>query len=239
MFAAVLILAAGAGTGHALGLVNGDLSKGSGTSPDHWLTQAWQEGPSFSSYRWGHDMATGAGELEVTNHRPNDARWVQSITLPSGWYHFSCEARAQEVGRNAAGVSISLLEDGISSPQLKGSTGWRRIGFYLKVGKRGADIELALRLGGFSSTNIGHAFFRDVRMRRLSKAPPPSAQPQYDLEKIRAANSPHPIGGPTTLIATYLALAVIAYFGWHIFGASGDSRVRAGNETASRRRARR
>lgn len=230
------MLAAAARPSYAvLGLTNGDLSKGSGTSPDHWQTQAWQEGPSFSSYRWGRRVGTGTGELEVTNYKPNDARWVQSMTLPGGWYHFTVEARAQDVKERGAGVSISLLEDGISSPQLKGTTGWRKIGFYLKVGKRGADIELALRLGGFSATNTGHAFFRDVQMKRLEKAPPPSAQPQYDLAKIRAANAPHPIGGPSTLIATYVLLIVIAYFGWRAFGAAAPKQAGGSASSPPRR----
>jgi hypothetical protein len=216
--ALLLLLAAAAAPAQAQPLANGDLSKGAGNFPDHWQTQAWQEGPGFSNFQWIHSPGH-PGELRIDSTRPNDARWMQSMTLAPGWYHFSVEARTQNVGALAAGAAISVLEDGITSPQLKGTMPWQRIGFYLKVGRRGADIELALRLGGFSSTNTGSAFFRDVRMEQL-KTPPAGAGPVYDLDQIRREGQELPVGRPWTLVATYLALLVIAYMGWRAYGES-------------------
>jgi hypothetical protein len=197
-------------------LANPNLVKGAGNSPDAWQSQAWQEGPEYSTYQWTHEEGK-AGELSVTNIKPNDARWAQSLSLSGGWYHFSADLRAQNVGKNDTGASISIMEDGITSPDLKGTTDWQRVGFYLKVGPKGADLELACRVGGFGSLNTGTVFCRNVSMERVA-APPAGAQSVFDLDKIRKESAEVPIGQPWTLVATLLFLLALSVFGWRTYG---------------------
>lgn len=217
-YLAVILCLCLAGAAHAASnlLANPNLAKGAGNSPDAWQSQAWQEGPDFSTYRWTHQEGQ-AGELSVTNLKPNDARWVQSLNLTAGWYHFSAELRAQNVGASATGASLSIMEDGISSPDLKGTTEWQRVGFYLKIGSRGADLELACRVGGFGSLNTGTVSCRNIQMQRVA-APPAGAQSLFDLEKIRKESAEVPIGSPWTLVATFMFLIALAVFGWRTFG---------------------
>jgi hypothetical protein len=199
-------------------LANSNLTKGAGNSPDAWQTQAWQEGPAFSTYEWQHE-AGKPGQLTVTNIKPNDARWSQSLNLSGGWYHFSAELRAENVGKDNTGASLSVLEDGIGSPDLKGTTGWQRVGFYLKVGKKGADLEVACRVGGFGSLNTGTVSCRNIELERVA-APPSNARAQYnfDLDKIRKESAEVPIGSPWTLVATFLFLIAVSALGWRTFG---------------------
>jgi dolichyl-phosphate-mannose-protein mannosyltransferase len=197
-------------------LANPNLTKGAGNSPDAWQSQAWQEGPEYSTYQWTHEEDK-AGELSVTNIKPNDARWAQSLNLTGGWYHFTADLRAQNVGKDATGASISIMEDGITSTDLKGTTDWQRVGFYLKVGSKGADLELACRVGGFGSLNTGTVFCRDIRMERVA-APPAGAQSLFDLDKIRKDSAEVPIGSPWTLVATFLILIGVSVLGWRTFG---------------------
>ncbi|HEV3113388.1 MAG TPA: hypothetical protein VGY99_23120 [Candidatus Binataceae bacterium] len=197
-------------------LANPNLTKGAGNSPDDWQSQAWQEGPEFSTYQWTHEEGK-SGELSVTNVKPNDARWAQSLNLTGGWYHFTAELRAQNVGKDQTGASISIMEDGITSPDLKGTTDWQRVGFYFKVGPKGADLELACRVGGFGSLNTGTVFCRDIRMERVA-APPGGAESLFDLDKIRKDSAEVPIGRPWTLVATFLFLIALSVFGWRTFG---------------------
>jgi hypothetical protein len=199
-------------------ILNGDLGHGSGTQPDHWRTEAWINEPSACRFNWARPTWVGAGELEVQNLKPNDARWVQSLSLTSGWYYLSAEIRTENVGREKTGADISLLEDGIVSPDLRGTSNWTRVGFYLKVGRRGADVEVALRLGGFASLNTGRAYFRHVSARRLAELPPaPRAGPVYDLGQIRKESASAPIGSPFSLAATLAILLLIALWGWRTF----------------------
>ena len=227
---AVLILAAGAAGGPNL-LANPNMVKGAGNSPDAWQTQAWQEGPEYSTYRWTHEEGR-PGELSVTNLKPNDARWAQSLSLTGGWYHFSAELRAQNVGNSATGASLSIMEDSITSPDLKGTTGWQQVGFYLKVGPKGADLELACRVGGFGSLNTGTVSCRNIRMERVA-APPNGAQSLFDLEKIRKESAEVPIGSPWTLVATFLFLIGVSAFGWRTYGQTLTA-VRREEEPAKR-----
>jgi dolichyl-phosphate-mannose-protein mannosyltransferase len=199
-------------------LLNGSLAKGSGEQPDDWRTEAWVNDPDAFHYTWIHPTDSAAGQLEVDALKPNDARWMQSLTLAPGWYRFSTEVRTENVGTQQTGANISIMEDGAMSPDIRGTSEWQPVSFYLEVGGNGADIELALRVGGFGSLNTGKAFFRNVLAEKLA-APPPGATPVYDLTAIRKAAIPEPVGHPVTLWASFLFLALIALYGWRSYGA--------------------
>jgi hypothetical protein len=151
---------------------------------------------------------------------------MQSLTLKPGWYYMSAEIRTENVGAQNSGATISVMEDGIMSPEIKGTTNWTRVGLYMHVGKKGADVEVAARIGGFGSLNSGRAFYRNVSVVPID-APPPSAQPTYDLEKIRQDAQPVPIGKPYSLVLTYLLLLAIAYAGWYVFALEPPKVTRA------------
>jgi dolichyl-phosphate-mannose-protein mannosyltransferase len=199
-------------------ILNGNLAKGSGEQPDDWRTEAWVNEPDAFQYTWTHPTDSAPGQLVVNALKPNDARWMQSLTLSPGWYRFSTEVRTENVGTQQTGANISIMEDGAMSPDIRGTAGWQRISFFLKVGGNGADVELALRVGGFGSLNTGKAFFRDVVGEKLA-ALPPDATPVYDLMAIRKAEIPEAIGHPVTLWASFLFLALVGWYGWRLFGA--------------------
>ncbi|MBV8135646.1 MAG: hypothetical protein JO121_08415 [Deltaproteobacteria bacterium] len=218
--AAAILMIAMAPCARATGanlLLNGDLAKGSEQQPDNWRTEAWVNEPAAFGYTWIHPQNEVPGQLEVNAIKPNDARWMQSLTLAPGWYHFSAEVRTENVGSKETGATISIMEDGAMSPDIRGTTGWQTVGLYLQVGGSGADIEVALRVGGFGSLNSGRAFFRNVRAEKIT-SPPPGATPVYDLTAIRKASEPQPVGHPVTLWATFVVLALVAYYGWRLFG---------------------
>ena len=172
-------------------LLNGDLTKGSGNSPNNWRTAAWKNGPESTTYRW-HHSPSAPSQLEVSSAKANDAYWAQTIHLAPGWYHFMASVRAEDIPQNSSGANISILEDGITSPHLRGTTDWQTIGFYLKVGDPGAEVALACRLGGFASLNTGKAFCRDLRAVKID-APPANAEAafKYDLDVIRHPEECH------------------------------------------------
>jgi hypothetical protein len=197
-------------------LSNGDFSHGSGKSPDNWRTGGWKEEPSVTSYDWLHSSGSEP-ELIVNNLQANDARWLQTLSLGPGWYYIGAEARTEDVPSNAAGASVSLDEDSINSPDLHGIGDWQRLGFYLKVGPHGADIDVALRLGGFGSLNTGRAFFRKASVVKI-EALPIGASLVFDLSAIRRTLSAPPVGKPWTLPAAFVLLAILGIVGWNIYG---------------------
>ena len=196
-------------------LQNGNFAKGSEDQPDEWRTEAWINKPEAFVCHW-HPSSNGAGELEVDNLQANDGRWMQPLSLGPGWYELSADIRTENVGTKEDGASISVMEDGIMSPEIRGTTGWQRVSLYLKVGGKGADVDVALRVGGFASLNTGRAFFRNASLVAIA-APPPNAAPTFDLMTIRQEAQPVPAGSHWSMVFTFAMLAAIAYLGWRMF----------------------
>ncbi len=196
-------------------LQNGDFAKGSEDQPDNWRTEAWINKPDAFICHW-HPSPSGA-EMEVDNLQANDGRWMQPLSLTKGWYQLSVDIRTENVGDKEAGASISVMEDGIMSREIKGTAAWQRVSLYLKVGGHGADVDVALRVGGFASLNTGRAFFRNAMVVAVD-APPPNATPTYDLVSIRQEAAPVPSGSHWSLVLTFLVLSAIAWAGWRMFG---------------------
>ena len=218
-------------------LINGSLASGSGIQPDEWRTEAWTNSPEAFGYTWNHPEAGHPGELVVDNLKPNDGRWMQSLTLEPGWYYLSAEIRTEKVGASETGASISVMDDGAMSPDIHGTTNWQKTGFYLSVSAGGADIDVALRVGGFGSLNTGSAFFRHASVVKIIGLPP-QATPVYDLTELRKSTAPTPIGRPYTMVITFAVLAVAALIGWRMFAAAPApaDRARANPPKRSTRR---
>jgi len=199
-------------------LQNGDFAKGSEDQPDLWRTEAWINSPEAFQAHW-HFAANqpDQSELEVDNLQANDARWMQPLTLAPGWYQLSVDIRTENVGAKETGATISIMEDGIMSPDVHGTTDWQRVTLYLKVAGKGADVDVALRVGGFGSLNTGKAWFRNATLLAIS-APPPSAAPTYDLMAIRQQGAAVPSGSTISLVLTFMMLAGFACVGWRIYG---------------------
>ena len=218
LMCAIFILAVSAPR-HALAaqnlLQNGDFAKGSEDQPDNWRIEAWINKPDSFVTHW-HAPGQEPGELEVDNLEPNDGRWMQPLSLTPGWYQLSVDIRTENVGDKEDGATISVMEDGIMSPDIKGTSGWQRESLYLKVGAQGADVDVALRVGGFASLNSGRAFFRNAVLEKID-APPPNAAPTFDLDAIRKQAEPVPIGAWWSLVLTFVVLAASACVGWWMF----------------------
>src|SRR5260370_3683624 len=107
------------------------------------------------------------------------------------------------------GANVSVLEDGIKSEDLKGTRGWQRLGLYIKIPARGADIDVALRLGGYMNLSRGAAFFRNATVIK-GAAPPARAPYRYVLVKIRKNYTSAPFANPFPLVATFPLLTATA-----------------------------
>ncbi len=197
-------------------LVNGDFARGAGTSCDGWRMDAWILTPTATQFTWIRPAGGEPGELEIDTRHDNDARWEQTVPLGPGWYYFSVEARTDRILPFFIGATISVLEDSIMSADLKRTNGWTKLGFYLRVGPKGGDVDVALRLGGFMNLNRGQAFFRRARVIRVS-GPPPGEVHVFDLEQIRKDEVVGPIGETWSLVATFIGFIFLVVIGWRLF----------------------
>jgi hypothetical protein len=204
--ALVLLVTAGAARADTI-LFNGDLSKGTANSPADWQPRGWKHGSEYTIYTWHHEPGAPAS-LEISSIKPNDAYWEQTVHLEPGWYHFSASMRAEGVPDTAVGVNLSIVEDGIISRQLRGTTGWETLDFYLKAGAHGAEVPFACRLGGFANLNTGKAFCRDLQVTKVT-APPPNAQYTYDLDIILGV--PASATPPAATSASWATILVVLW----------------------------
>ena len=209
------IMAVAVPTGASRDLLNnGDFTRGSGASVDGWRTDAWVLNAGTTEYEWIAPHHGEPAEVEISSLRDNDARWVQGLSLGPGWYHISVEARTRKVLPFFTGATVSVLEDSIMSEDLRGDHDWTLLGFYLRVGQQGADIDVALRLGGYMNLTRGQAWFRHARVVKI--AGPPEASRVFDLNAIRKTETTGPIGHLWTLAATFLALGSSTLIGWRM-----------------------
>jgi hypothetical protein len=206
---------------------NGDLAHG-GDAPDYWQSNPGLPGTSI--LRWNH-TGSGPAELEIDNIKPNDCHWTQIVHLNLGWYLFTAEVRAEGVPNEHAGANLSSLEDGIISTPISGTTDWKTLGFYLKVGQAGADLPIACRLGGYSSPNTGKAFFRNIAGAKVD-SPSQENIPRYDLDTIRGigvtppktASAPNPTRVPRAQASITAPTEIIINEGEHNYAARPSKR---------------
>ncbi len=217
----MIFCAAGAQAADSL-LLNGHLTSGSGNAPDGWKSSGFRNDPAVTTYSWIHS-AGAPGELEISSTKPNDACWSQNVHLPAGWYRISASIRAEGVSSGAVGANLSILEDGIISEELRGTTDWQAVDFHLKVGEAGADVLIACRLGELSNLNTGKAFCRGLQAVKVD-APPAGAKHIYDLDVIRGPVTPSstPPTGPSSrsnpLAITILFAAAALLVAMLLFG---------------------
>jgi hypothetical protein len=159
-------------------LLNPGLTAGSGNSPLNWEnSQFGGEQPGDVTFEWEQDVQPP--DLEIWNYQPADARWTETVHLKPGWYHFTASVRTENVGEDGTGANISVLDSWFLSRQVKGSGFWETVGFYMQVPTEG-DVILACRLGFYSSTDTGRAWFRDLSLIKVD-APASDGDPTFKL----------------------------------------------------------
>ena len=131
-------------------LNNGDFARGSGNSCDGWRVDAWI---LFADrYRVQVDSA------KRRRAGPNLKSTPITITMRAG----NRPCRSRPAGTTSAlkrgplkfcrfiGATIGVLEDSVMSANLKRTNDSTKLGFYLRVGPKGADVDVALRVGKWS-----------------------------------------------------------------------------------------
>jgi dolichyl-phosphate-mannose-protein mannosyltransferase len=135
---------------------NGLLTEGRDGKPSHWRTDMYAADASRMTWTVGNN---GLGVLEIDSSKPNDARWVQNVPVsPNTWYQVTGWLRAEDVGGQAMGVYLSVMDTFHNSRDLRGTSGWQPVSFWVKTGGLETSLQLACRLGGYSSLNTGRGW---------------------------------------------------------------------------------
>ena len=174
-------------------LANGGFEDGTG-QPTAWTTTAWN--PSRTQFSWDSaQVRSGSRSVKISSTQPNDARWTQTVrVIPYADYRLSGCIKTEGVAHTAesddVGANLSIMELwGPHSPGLLGTHDWTCVEYYFNSGDA-SQLTVAARLGYYSGTTTGTAWFDDLRL-ELAGAPGRSSGARPDFGGTKVWN-----GGP-------------------------------------------
>lgn len=194
-------------------LVNGDFSQGSNNRPVGWRTESWIDRDT-TAFSWIPPYGDQSGEVEISNRKLNDTRWVQSTMLSPGLYIASVEIFTYRIPPDSwAGAFISIGDQMVASLDVKGNSNWTTREVFFKVTRDRARADVKLRLAGFLNFAVGQAFFRNAVLQKIDRAP--EGAMVLDLDA-----NPRPWhGNPWTLLPLWLLVAATFAIGWRMLAA--------------------
>lgn len=146
----------------------------SNDSAVYWHKKARATMPSVTDFRLdqfqGHSDKTS---ICIINNVPNYARYLQEIQVESDSdYKLSCWIKTENVGAMAKGASIAIEGTLYSSRDIKGTTAnWQYVELYVHTGVNQNTFTVSLELGGYTSFNMGKAWFDDVEVENIDCIP--------------------------------------------------------------------
>lgn len=142
--------------------------------PDDWSYDAYLKEEHITAYTISDIEAhTGNYSVVLENIEVNHSRWTQTVSVkPKSVYKLSGYVKTEHIGPDATGAHFFVEGVAVTYPQIQDTNGkWEYVHFYAKTGKDQTSITFGASLGGYGSINTGKAYFDDVRLEKVSKAP--------------------------------------------------------------------
>lgn len=155
-------------------LENASFENVSDNLPNDWGHDAYLKEKHITAYTVSDAEAhTGTYSAVLENFEANHSRWTQTVSVkPKSTYKLSGYVKAEQIGPDATGVHFFVDGVAVIYPDVKDTNGkWAYIHFYAKTGKDQKSITFGASLGGYGSINTGKAYFDDVSVEKVSKAP--------------------------------------------------------------------
>lgn len=163
------------GSGTAPGtLTNGGFEEGS-TIPTAWSSESWAA--DRSTFAWDSEqLRSGKKSIKIVSIQENDARWIQTAAVEPGVdYRLSgCIKTENVVHSNEAGdagANLSLMGGWTRSPGVFDTTDWTCPSLDFNSGSD-TQVTIAARLGFYSGTTTGTAWFDDLKLEKLATIDP-------------------------------------------------------------------
>lgn len=142
------------------------------TSPALWSPDAWQM-PS-STFTWDTTQVhSGNKSIKISNNITNDARWVQTVYVqPNSDYRLSGWIMTDNVAHSSdqvdAGANLSILNNTLNyTTPLFSNNSWTYVSRTFNTGSN-TTVNVVARLGMYSGTTTGTAWFDDLKLELLS-----------------------------------------------------------------------
>lgn len=145
------------------------------TAPLNWNTSSWN--PSAQLFHDNSIRHYGFGSARITAATSNDAWFWQAVTVePNTVYLLTGWIKTENVSEGA-GANLSLVGTWTHTEGLRGTNNWTRVSLWFKSGDS-TLITIGARLGYWSATSTGTAWFDDLR---LTPIMPDGAHPSWKI----------------------------------------------------------
>lgn len=168
IFGIVLLLASPKSGGSA-NIANGSFESldSSGLIPKGWEYTSYLNDTSVSNAVVVQDAARG-NVVKLTNAELDDAHFTQTVSVQANTiYKLSCYIKTENVS-GGAGANIALEDRTCYSTPVLGTTDWTMVELVGKTGSGQSKLKIGCRLGNFSSTSMGIAYFDDFKIEKLT-----------------------------------------------------------------------
>ena len=137
--------------------------------PAGWLPESYLGYSDVTQF----DVSEGreGSGITITNHAPNDARFVQSVKVaPNTQYRFSGYIKTASEGGRGANLSVQDVY-AFSEALFQTEGEWQYVEFYGRTGAKQHQVTLFARLGGYSGEAAGVASFDDLSLVAVEEVP--------------------------------------------------------------------
>jgi len=173
-------------------LINGGFEDGSYSpdgNPTGWTRDMWD------IYRdtiltWDNtESHSGDKSVKITNNEPNDARWIQTVTVEpytqyrlSGWIkteNVAHTVETEDAGANLSVYSLPHLRVFTYGGGLLGTNDWTYVSLSFNSGEV-TEVIVAARLGYMCGITTGTAWFDDLQLEPIHTAAPDILNPGFE-----------------------------------------------------------
>ncbi|MBQ3574479.1 MAG: hypothetical protein IJA26_02330, partial [Clostridia bacterium] len=140
--------------------------------PEDWNRGMWHTDSGISKLYISEDGYEGNCAV-IVNADPNDARFEQQLQLEAGeTYRFSCMVKAENMGSEGYGATISFADTFVYSEQAFDTNGeWQELEVYVRPEKGMENATLMIRIGGYGYLGSGKAYFDNVQAVKVDEVP--------------------------------------------------------------------
>ena len=207
-------------------LQNGSFEDNDGLTPAHWDTNTWDTDQGFTAFTIDPTGGTDGGAAAVIdNIEANDSRFTQQVTVkPGELYLLSGDIKVQGAD-GTWGATLSFGNTFTHTDPLMDTGGqWQHVELYARAGDGQTTVTVFVRLGGYSSTCQGEAWFDNVSLTEVDSAPSGVSEQSMATNTPAASSSSNPNADNQYLpYIMIVAAAFMVYMLWAFRRTDGAS----------------
>ncbi|MBR5345103.1 MAG: hypothetical protein IK127_04690 [Clostridia bacterium] len=149
--------------------------------PEGWDIDAYMLGTWDTEFSIDRQFThNGNVSVQLVNYEPNDARFVQIVEVePECMYRLSGWISADEISNSSPyyqyGANLSIINGSLTNTHTRALTetdgDWVYVETYGETGPDQYEVQVCARLGGFSGTAVGTAWFDDLCLEQVWDLP--------------------------------------------------------------------